>query len=83
MDQQNDQFAQAAAKVFQQTQTFQDKFAELTRMLESIERKGQATARSLEPPHSSSSNWSNSLIRSSRCVRFRVSSRNWRKPSNR
>jgi hypothetical protein len=49
MDQQNDQLAQAVAKVFEQTQTFQDKFAELTRMFGPIERIGQAAARSLEP----------------------------------
>jgi hypothetical protein len=43
------QLVQAVAKVFEQTQTFQDKFAELTEMFEPIERIGQATARSLEP----------------------------------
>jgi len=42
------QLAQAVAKVFEQTQTFQDKFAELTRTFEPIERIGQAAARSLE-----------------------------------
>ena len=43
------QLVQAVAKVFEQTQTFQDNFAALTEMFEPIERIGQATARSLEP----------------------------------
>jgi hypothetical protein len=51
MDQQNSQYqlAQAVAKVFEQTRTFQDKFAELTRMFEPIEQMGQAAARMFEP----------------------------------
>jgi hypothetical protein len=43
------QLAQAVAKVFEQTQTFKDKFTALTEMFEPIERIGQAAARSLEP----------------------------------
>jgi len=43
------QLVQAVAKVFEQTQTFQDKFAALPEMFEPIERIGQAAARSLEP----------------------------------
>jgi hypothetical protein len=43
------QLARAVAKVFEQTQTFQDNFAALTEMFEPIERIGQAAARSLEP----------------------------------
>src|SRR5229473_2794141 len=43
------QLAQAVAKVFEQTQTFKDKFSALTEMFEPIERIGQAAARSLEP----------------------------------
>src|SRR5713101_2862196 len=42
------QLAQAVAKVFEQTQTFKDKFTALTEMFEPIERIGQAAARSLE-----------------------------------
>jgi hypothetical protein len=51
MDQQNSQYqlAQAVAKVFEQTKTFQEKFAELTRMFEPIEQLGEAAARSFEP----------------------------------
>ena len=51
MDQQNSQYqlAQAVAKVFEQTRTFQTKFGELTRMFEPIEQMGQATARTFEP----------------------------------
>src|SRR5216683_8010569 len=43
------QLAQEVAKVFEQTQTFKDKFTALTEMFEPIERIGQAAARSLEP----------------------------------
>ncbi len=51
LDQQNSQYqlAQAVARIFEQTQTFEDKFAELIGMFEPIERIGQAAARSLEP----------------------------------
>jgi len=43
------QLAQAVAKLFEQTQTFEDKFAELTGMFEPVARIGQTAARSLEP----------------------------------
>jgi hypothetical protein len=43
------QLAQAVAKVFEQTKTFQERFAELNQMFEPIEKVGQAAARSFEP----------------------------------
>jgi len=43
------QLAQAVAKVFEQTKTFQDRFAELNRMFEPIEQVGMAAARTFEP----------------------------------
>lgn len=43
------QLAQAVAKVFEQTRTFQDRFTELNRMFEPIEQAGIAAARAFEP----------------------------------
>jgi hypothetical protein len=43
------QLAQAVARVFEQTRTFQDRFGELTRMFDPIERLGQATSKALGP----------------------------------
>ena len=43
------QLAQAVAKVFEQTKTFQQRFAELNRMFEPIERAGIAAAHAFEP----------------------------------
>jgi hypothetical protein len=43
------QLAQAVAKVFEQTKTFQDRFAELNRTFEPIEQAGTAAAHALEP----------------------------------
>ena len=42
------QLAQAVAKLFEQTRTFEDRFAELTGMFEPIAGMGQTAARSLE-----------------------------------
>ena len=43
------QVAQAVARLFEQTRTFEDSFAELTGMFEPIGSIGQTAARSLEP----------------------------------
>jgi hypothetical protein len=51
IEQQNGQYqlAQAVAKVFEQTKTFQDEFAEMATVFEPIERIGKAAAHSFEP----------------------------------